>query len=302
MSQKYIDNRNWSEYNEKLVKRGELYLDLKFLRKWDSEIRMMNNCKRGRPYLYTKTFIQFMALIHIIFYLPYRQMEGFLRKLSEYIQKLNAPDYSTLHKRMKMLELTMIMEKTKDYEPVVIAIDSSGIKVTNRGEWIREIWKKRRGWIKVHIAVDVKKKRVVGLEVTDERISDHEKFDDLLGDAENNLGKGKIKLVLADGNYDTKDNFNSLKARGIEAGIKTRINASTRARGSSYRAEYIREFRRLGYDKWRDKYRYGSRWSVEGVFSAVKRIMGESVRASSIEGMFREVKMKFIFYNLLLTV
>jgi hypothetical protein len=47
-------------------------------------------------------------------------------------------------------------------EPVVIAIDSSGIKVTNRGEWMREVWKVHRGWIKVHIAVNVKTKEVVG--------------------------------------------------------------------------------------------------------------------------------------------
>jgi len=29
------------------------------------------------------------------------------------------------------------------------AIDSTGIKVTNRGEWMREKWQVRRGWIKV---------------------------------------------------------------------------------------------------------------------------------------------------------
>jgi hypothetical protein len=41
----------------------------------------------------------------------------------------------------------------------VIAIDSTGIKVTNRGEWIRHKWKVKRGYLKIHIAVDITKKR-----------------------------------------------------------------------------------------------------------------------------------------------
>ena len=41
-------------------------------------------------------------------------------------------------------------------------------------------------------------------------------------------------------------------------------------------------------------------WIVESVLSAVKRIFGERVRATSIEEIFREAKMKFICYNILL--
>jgi len=47
-----------------------------------------------------------------------------------------------------------------------------------------------------------------------------------------------------------------------------------------------------GYRLWAEKANYGMRWEVEGLFSSVKRIFGESVRASSIEGMFREAQMK----------
>ena len=43
-------------------------------------------------------------------------------------------------------------------DPITIAVDSTGIKVTNRGEWIREKWnnnndnynKKMRGFIKIY--------------------------------------------------------------------------------------------------------------------------------------------------------
>lgn len=298
----YVDKRNWKEYNEKLVKRGELYLDLGFLSTWDDELERLNKDKKGRPFEFPPLFIKFNAFIHHIFYLPYRQLEGFLRKLSEFINKLKAADYTTLFKRIAELDLNLTDTIPQDKDDVIIALDSSGIKVTNRGEWIREKWKRRRGWIKVHLAVDTKKKRIVGIEITDESVKDNEKFGDLIKQSQKNLGKGKIKRVLADGNYDTKEDFNILEQEGIEAGIKIREDASTKARGSPYRAYCVREFRKLGYEGWRDKYGYGDRWAVEGVFSAVKRIAGESVRSTSVRGMFREVIMKFVFYNILLNV
>ncbi|MHC1583458.1 MAG: IS5/IS1182 family transposase, partial [Methanosarcinales archaeon] len=34
--------RNWKEYNEKLVRRGELYISLDFLENWDEELNRMN--------------------------------------------------------------------------------------------------------------------------------------------------------------------------------------------------------------------------------------------------------------------
>lgn len=45
---------------------------------------------------------------------------------------------------------------------ITIAIDSTGIKVTNRGESIQHNkWntRKRRGFIKIHLAVDIRTKR-----------------------------------------------------------------------------------------------------------------------------------------------
>ncbi len=48
---------------------------------------------------------------------------------------------------MKLLEA--ISEKGED---VIIAVDATGVKVTNRGEWMREKWKVHRGWIKAHIS------------------------------------------------------------------------------------------------------------------------------------------------------
>jgi len=57
----------------------------------------------------------------------------------------------------------------------------------------------------------------------------------------------------------------------------------------------------LGQEAWKQKHGYGRRWAAEGFFSGVKRVMGETVRSSSVEGMRREVMMKLLFYNLLVS-
>jgi transposase, IS4 family len=58
----------------------------------------------------------------------------------------------------------------------------------------------------------------------------------------------------------------------------------------------VREFKELGYDRWREERGYGVRWLVESLFSAVKRTFGESVGATSFAGRVVEAKLKFWAY------
>jgi len=108
-----------------------------------------------------------------------------------------APDYSTLSLRIPKLELDLGYE-IREGEEVVIAVDSTGMKVTNRGEWMR---KKRKGYIKIHVAVDTKTKQVVSLEVTDERSDDGGKLVPLVRKAR---GRARVKKGLGDGGYDPR--------------------------------------------------------------------------------------------------
>ena len=193
----YIDSRDWPEYNAKLVRRGEFYLDLSCVKNWGRELREMNKRKRGAPYKYPKTFITFSSIIYTFLKMPYRQLEGFLRKISAYEPGLVAADYTTLHKRISKQELGIDIPENN----AVVAVDSTGIKVTNRGDWMREKHgKQRRGWLKVHVAVDVESKRLLSIEITEEDTSDSEVLRPLLKDV-------NFEDALADGAYDTKDAF-----------------------------------------------------------------------------------------------
>lgn len=242
----------------------------------------MNEGKVGRPYRYPESYVQFAALWYEFFHLPYRQLEGALRKLSELVPQLEVSDYSRLCRRFKDLEL----EIPESEDKVVAAVDATGVKVTNRGEWLRKYHKgKRRGWIKVHIAVDVESKNLLSLEVTDEKTGDSEVFEELVGDLD-------LEDCLADGAYDSEEIFKILEKKGVDPppGVKLRKDANT---GLSPRGKAAREFHELGYEEWKEKHDYGKRWSVEGFFSAVKRCFGETVRAATPEGMVQEVKRKF---------
>lgn len=297
------DNRDWTVYNERLIRRGEFYLSLDFIKQWETHLAEMNKGKRGRPFQYPSLFIDWMACVHIFLQMPYRQMEGFTRKLSTFIPNLRSADYTTLFRRIKHLDLSVKVVSDMLSQDVVVAVDSTGIRVTNRGEWMREKWRIRRGWIKVHAMIDVKTNQILGIEVTDESVQDDQVFEPLINQVIKHNDELPIHLVLGDGAYDRNHIFNYLEKHDIQSGVKTRTNAATRSHGSAYRAECVREREELGgYRNWADEIGYGMRWKVEGLFSSVKRIFGESVRATSKEGMLREAMMKFNCYNILVTM
>lgn len=299
---RYKDKRDWKEYNEKLVKRGEMYLNLDFLESWAKDLKRMNVDKVGAPFEYPEVFMTFLGFIHIMLGVDYRGLEGFVRGLRRFV-RVPVPDYSTICRRVNALGLE-ITQTLLDHEgeEVVVSLDGSGIKVSNRGEWMRRKWKVRRGWIKVHLAVDKGGKQCVAIEVTDESVGDQERFKPLVKEADRNIRAkgGRVVQANADGIYDTRDNFNVLDEMGITPCIRIRKNASPRARGCPLRKKHVREYKELGYKKWRKKYGYGFRWRAEGNFSAVKRLAGEYVVATKRNNMFKEVAMKFLFYNSIL--
>ncbi len=109
------------------------------------------------------------------FHLPYRQTEGIVRAHAANTLPSSIPDYSRICRRINRLNIEISSDDDKsslqhdDY--FVIAIDSTGIKVSNRGEWIRHKWNVKRGYLKIHIAVDIKK-RILSLQVTSEQVYD----------------------------------------------------------------------------------------------------------------------------------
>ena len=286
--------RDWRRINEGLVRRGEILLDLRILDRWDSELERMNAGKEGGRYVYPDIFAKLLGYVHLLFHLPYRQTEGFLKALRRFDSRIQVPDYSTIDRRVNRLNVKLDEESYGD--DVVLAVDASGIKVSNRGDWIRRKWKVRRGYLKIHIAVDVKRKRILALEVTDEKVGDGRMLEPLVEEASK---KAKVAETLGDGAYDTKSNFRYLDGKGIEPVIKVRRNASSRAGGCMPRKLVAQEYLR-DPKAWKRKHGYGYRWMAESAFSSLKRTFGEYVSAKSMRNMAQEMMIKASLYNVLI--
>jgi hypothetical protein len=83
--------RDWREYNEHLVQRGEILLAVESLQGWQEELQEMNQGKNGRPFRYPHSLILFLGTLRVVFSLPYRQLEGLARGLGRLIS-IPAPD------------------------------------------------------------------------------------------------------------------------------------------------------------------------------------------------------------------
>ena len=173
---------NWSSYNKKLIRRGEVMLDFDVIDIWHSELERMNDGKKGAQYDYPDSFIQLLGYMRIYFHLPYRQAEGVVRAHAS--NKLpSIPNYSTISRRVNKQDIRISEDVGNE---VVIALDSTGIKVANRGEWMRHKWQVRRGYLKIHVAVDIKNKKIVSLEVTSEEVHDGKMLKRLVDNASEN--------------------------------------------------------------------------------------------------------------------
>jgi IS5 family transposase len=289
-------DRDWRRVNEGLVKRGEILLDLRILDRWDSELERMNEGKEGGRYVYPEVFVRLLGYVHLLFHLPYRQTEGFLKALRRFDSRIEVPDYSTIDRRVNRLGVRLGDEERSYGDNLVIAVDASGIKVANRGDWMRHKWKVRRGYLKIHIAVDVKRKKILALKVTDEKTGDGGMLQPLVDEASR---KGKIAKAIGDGAYDTKSNFRYLDANGIEPIIKVRRNASSKAGGCVLRKLAAQEYLH-DPEAWKRKHGYGQRWMVESAFSSLKRTFGEYVSAKTMRNMANEIMLKASLYNLLI--
>ncbi|MDG6923121.1 MAG: IS5 family transposase [Nitrososphaerota archaeon] len=264
--------RDWKKYNEELVRRGELLFDPDFLSGWRKELESSNEGKEGARYRYPNCLMSILTAIHV-YLLPYRQLEGFVRVFAEHVEAMEGrPYYSTIWWRVARVKVDIdpSVDRTKD---VTIAVDSTGIKVSNRGEWMRQKWAVKRGFVKFHLAVDVKTGKILSMEVTKEDVPDGRMLEPLVQGA---ASRADVRHMIGDGAYDSRANFRYLDDSGIESVVTVRKNSSLKAMGCMPGKLSVVE--QLGnYDRWKRRHSYGSRWRVESAISSFKAAFGEHV-------------------------
>ena len=263
---------------------------------WHKELQVMNHNKRGRKFDYPDSFMKLLGYVRVYSGLPYRQTEGMIRGYCSRIPAV--PDFTSIHKRVNKLEIP-VDDSTNSEDEIVLAIDSTGIKVANRGEWMRQKWHMRRGFLKIHVGADVKTKKIVSLEITDDHSHDARHLPELVQQASQ---KGDVVVkVLADGAYDSENNFsypyhntNALPA------IKVRRTSSIKTKCYPRKKAVLAQI--FNYELWKHSVSYGDRWIVECVFSTFKRMFGEHVMAHKRKYTVKELELKVSLYNMFASV
>jgi hypothetical protein len=147
---------------------ARILIDVSFLKSSNKEIKKMNIGKVGAPFQYSDSYVRFLAFLKIGFKIPYRMVQGIVRGLAEYVKIVEEIHFT--HIRKRMIEIKPSIENDNDNdneEPITLVVDASGLTISKKGDYIEEKWiRKKKEFIKLHIAADAKSKKVISFRIT----------------------------------------------------------------------------------------------------------------------------------------
>ena len=272
-------------YSERYVTAMNDFLDNSVFNRWRELLEENNYNKRGRPFKVPGIVIMYLAKLRELRGMPFRQLESELHNLSR-IFRFPEISFTSIYRRIRKI----IPEIGSDNNGTLAAIDSSGFKVTLRGDYLGNKWHKiRRGWVKLHAVIDINNFEIIDYSITDEHANDAKEGIGLIRRVKN-----RVRRLYGDKGYDSKLIYNELDGKAV---IPPRRNASTQSRGSTYRAKITRFIKKFSERTWKINNNYGLRWNVEIYFSGIKRMFGEIIRAVKLENIVQEMMLKVYFYN-----
>ena len=249
---------NWAEYDRALAQRGEitLWISTEAMDAW----RPAPSGRRGGQRKFSDLAIETALTLRLVFRLPLRQTEGFLRSLLTLMGlDLDVPDHTTLSRRSAHLDVELHRVHTN--EPVHLVVDSTGLSIVGEGEWAaaRHGGAGRRAWKKLHLGVD-RSGAIVAQVLTDGNADDAATGLDLIDALE-----GDIASFTADAAYDTIWIYEAADARRAKVVVPpTKAAAVSRRRPRSRaRDRTIRRVKRIGRRRWKKESGYHRQARVE---------------------------------------
>lgn len=300
-SKKTYRVRNWSQYNKGLVNRGNLtvWISDEAIKSWYEPEK---SGRRGASATYSAAAIEACLMMRSLFHLALRQTEGFVNSLFKLAGiALNAPDYTTLSRRLASLEIKLPVVNLADKLSVVI--DSTGVKVYGEGEWkVRTHgWQKRRVWLKLHLCIDSQTQQILSVETTRNGVDDAAKIEELLDAVPPDK---QIEQVSADGIYDNRKSYDAINKHGARAVIPPRRNAKIWQHGNSkkerlIRDENVRRIRAVGRGTWKEESNYHQRSLAETGMFRYKQTFGAKVASRKEENQFQEMRLNCRILNIM---
>ena len=270
---------NWPEYERALVQRGDvtLWLSADATDVW----RPSPSGQPGGQRKFSDQAIETALTLRLVFRLPLRQAEGFLRSLLFLMGvDLEAPDHTTLSRRSQRLEVRC--PRIPVHGPIHLVIDSTGLSIVGEGEWAAAKYggRSKRGWKKLHLAVD-RSGVIVAHAVTDATVDDATTGVALIAATD-----GDVASVTADAAYDTIAVYDAAGERGATVIIPPARTArvSRRRPRSRARDHTITAVQAVGRRRWKKEAGYHQQARVENAFYRYKSIFGGALRARNPGG------------------
>jgi IS5 family transposase len=211
-------------------------------------------------------------VLRLVFKLPLRQAEGFLRSvLSLMALDLEAPDHTTISRRSQQVDVGLRLTATKGRLHLIV--DSTGLSIIGEGEWaaVKHGGRGKRAWKKLHLGVD--RSGVIIAEVlTDGNADDARTALGLIDETDD------VASFTADAAYDTIAIYDAAVARGAKVIVPPRKTA-TRSKQSTARDRTVRRVRKVGRRQWKKESGYHQQARVENTFFRYKSIIGDRLRA-----------------------
>ncbi len=270
---------NWTEYDQALVQRGDITL-------WISEDAInawkpAPTGRRGAQRKFSDHAIEAALTLRLIFKLPLRQAEGFLRSILSLMSiDLEAPDHTTISRRSQSLDVDL--QRVASDGPIHLIVDSTGLSIIGEGEWAAAKFggRGRRGWKKLHLGVD-RTGMIVAQALTHGSADDAKTALNLIDSIEDD-----IESLTADAAYDTLAIYNASAARGTEVVIlpsRSATGSRQRRSRSSARDRTIMRAKEIGRRRWKKESGYHRQARVENTFFRYKSIVGGRLRARHSE-------------------
>jgi hypothetical protein len=276
---------NASEYNESLRRRGDLTIWVAddVAKNWSSPRR---KTRGGQP-LYSDLAIEICLTLRVVFRLPLRQTQGFMRSIVKLMElDLPVPDYSTLSRRGKGLKI--VQQRQASDKPIALIVDSTGLQIHGGTDWCTEKHdgkKPRKTWRKLHIGLDPETGDIVASELTTEHVGDETALPGLLAKAD-----AEVERFLADGAYDGQGVYECLASKygpDIELIIPPPKNAVLG--GNPQRDKHIKDIAKHGRMKWQTDIGYTQRSVIEAQIGRWKEVIGGSLQARDFDNQICEV-------------
>ena len=311
----YDYNRNWNLYNQRLVDRGRMVIDI--LIEHDltdpKSLQEMNKDKVGRRFVFCSGLISAAFAVKCILRFGYREVAGFVSKIYDKLHK-PTPNFRTIWWRIDRMKNEGVKFGIQEGKHRVVAIDSTGLRPVNDGEYRAMKYDVRKEWIKLHAVVDVKTKEILSIKITKGNVHDNTQFKKVVGPLVPN-----VSAVFADKAYDAVKTFDFCRSKEMFPGIPVKLNATNGdggyrsrvrrdmieeqlgwscRRGSTRRNRFLtEEKKRENQERWKTKVGYGRRSQIESSFSRYKRVMGESVFSRKSRNIEKEIAAKINVLN-----